>query len=289
MDKTASPPIYQTGHAMSADGTQIGYRQLGNGPSLILVHGGMQASQNFMKLGEYLADSFTVYIVDRRGRGMSGPFGNNYSLVKDCEDVKAIADKTNTNNIFGLSSGGVISLQTTLLFPDSILKIAIYEPPFLLRDIIKGNFFIERFDREIFREEIADAFITVTKGLQISPLFKFLPRFLLTPLFRLMFKKEEVITDENDVPIKSLVPTFHFDYKIVTETVGTLENYKVTNAEVLLLGGSKSPDYLLNGLKKLASILPNAKKVIFKGLDHMGPDNSGKPELIAQELKKFFS
>ena len=35
---------------MSADGTRIGYRRLGLGPSVILLHGGVNASQHRMKL-----------------------------------------------------------------------------------------------------------------------------------------------------------------------------------------------------------------------------------------------
>ncbi|MEU1641010.1 alpha/beta hydrolase, partial [Nonomuraea sp. NPDC005701] len=56
----------------SADGTTIGYRRSGRGPGLILVHGGMQASQHFTKLAAALSTEFTVYVPDRRGRGLSG-------------------------------------------------------------------------------------------------------------------------------------------------------------------------------------------------------------------------
>ena len=37
--------------------------------SVILLHGGVNASQHMMKLGHALADAFTVYLPDRRGRG----------------------------------------------------------------------------------------------------------------------------------------------------------------------------------------------------------------------------
>jgi len=52
---------YSTGSVASRDGTVIGCRQVGQGPGIIAVHGGMQAAQNLMKLAHALADSFTVH------------------------------------------------------------------------------------------------------------------------------------------------------------------------------------------------------------------------------------
>ena len=66
-------PVFTTESLRSADGNVLGYRRLGSGPGLILLHGGMMAAQNFMRLAELLSDSFTVYVPDRRGRGSSGP------------------------------------------------------------------------------------------------------------------------------------------------------------------------------------------------------------------------
>jgi pimeloyl-ACP methyl ester carboxylesterase len=66
---------YSSGSVTSADGTRIGYRQVGRGPGLVLVHGGGQAAQNLMQLAWSLSDEFTVCVPDRRGRGSSGPPG----------------------------------------------------------------------------------------------------------------------------------------------------------------------------------------------------------------------
>lgn len=65
---------YAIDSVISSDGTLIGYRQLGSGPGIILLHGGANASQNYMKLGAALSAAFTVFLPDRRGRGLSGPF-----------------------------------------------------------------------------------------------------------------------------------------------------------------------------------------------------------------------
>ena len=85
---------YTTDSVTSKDGTKIGYRQMGNGPGIILFHGGINASQHLMKLGTTLSDEFTVYIPDRRGRGISGPIGKDYSIEKEDEDLDALIKKT---------------------------------------------------------------------------------------------------------------------------------------------------------------------------------------------------
>lgn len=43
-----------------------------------------------MRLGKALGDRYTVYLPDRRGRGMSGPYGPDFSLQKAAEDVQAL-------------------------------------------------------------------------------------------------------------------------------------------------------------------------------------------------------
>ena len=169
----------------SKDGTIIGYRQLGNGPGLILVHGGMASSQHFMKLGEELSDDFTVYIPDRRGRGLSGPFGVDYSIRREVDDLDAILNKTGAHYVFGLSSGALITLQAAFNLSD-IHKIALFEPALYIDHSLleKFNKVMNRFDKEIAEGEIAAALVTVLKGLGIMPsMFNLLPRFLLVRIF----------------------------------------------------------------------------------------------------------
>src|SRR5438034_7864763 len=64
----------------SADGTTIGYRSRGRGPGLVILHGGMESSTDYADLADALAGSLTVHVLDRRGRGLSGPHGDTYGL-----------------------------------------------------------------------------------------------------------------------------------------------------------------------------------------------------------------
>src|SRR5258707_9148170 len=102
---------YSIGSVTSQDGTTISYRQLGYGPGVVLLHGAMESAQSHMQLAEALADTFTVYVPDRRGRGLSGPYGKDYSIQEDVEDMDALLTKTGAHYVFGVSSGGLIWLQ----------------------------------------------------------------------------------------------------------------------------------------------------------------------------------
>ena len=102
---------YITDSVPSKDGATIGYRQLGHGPGVLLLHGTASSAHNHMQLAEALADGFTVYVPDRRGRGLSGQYSGDYSIQKEVEDLKAVLTKTDVHNVFGVSSGGLILLQ----------------------------------------------------------------------------------------------------------------------------------------------------------------------------------
>jgi pimeloyl-ACP methyl ester carboxylesterase len=90
---------YTTGSTTSKDGTTIGYRKFGNGPGLILVHGGLQSSQSFTRLALALSDAFSVYVPDRRGRGLGGPHGRSYGLERECEDIQSLIAQTGSQNL----------------------------------------------------------------------------------------------------------------------------------------------------------------------------------------------
>ena len=282
---------YNKGSVISKDGTTIGYRQMGSGPGIILLHGGANASQHFMTLGTALADTFTVYIPDRRGRGLSGPFGEDYSMQKEVEDLDAIIKKTGVHNLFGLSSGALILLQAALKL-SSIHKAALYEPTLDVDNSIMDIMsFMPRFDKEIAQGKLADATVTQLKdfGKYFVPSWiTGLPRFLLVMFFKLYYRNEEKNVKGDDVSFTILVPSFHYDYELVVEMKGTLENFKEVSGEVLLIGGSKSPYFLKHTLDELNKVLPNVNRVKLEGLGHGGSLDSGKPERVAQELRKFF-
>jgi pimeloyl-ACP methyl ester carboxylesterase len=124
--ETVTLTQFRVGEVISTDRAIIGYRQIGSGPGLIIIHGGARASHHYLRLAEMLSDSYTVYLPDRRGRGLSGPKGENYSIKREIEDLRVLIQKTNAQMLFGHSAGGFIALEAAVALP--IEKLALYEP-----------------------------------------------------------------------------------------------------------------------------------------------------------------
>jgi pimeloyl-ACP methyl ester carboxylesterase len=287
----ASTANYTTGLVTSKDGTPIGYRQLGYGPGVLLLHGAMESAQSHMQLAEALADSFTVYLPDRRGRGSSGPHGKDYGIMKEVEDLEALLTKTDTHFIFGVSAGGLICLQAALNLP-GIQKVALYEPVISIKGSVSTDF-LPRFDRELADGNMAAALVSGMLGAQMGPpIFRAMPRWLLELLTSMQVAYEDKNFKGDGLPMRALAPTLHYDFQLVVEMTDKAESFRTIRADVLLLGGSESPAYLKIALHALEKIFPKARRVEFPGLNHGASGNAnrgGQPELVAQELRRFFA
>jgi len=167
----------------------------------------------------------------------------------------------------------------------------IFEPPLPINGSLPTDF-VQRYEREIAQGEVAAALVSAMKGTQMGPpIFNIIPRGLLERLTRTMMASEEKNAGNDDVTMRMLAPTLHYDFQLATEMEGALERFKAIRAEVLLLGGSKSPAYLKAGLDALQKVLPDVTRVELPGVGHGATGNSnrgGRPERVGQVLRQFF-
>jgi pimeloyl-ACP methyl ester carboxylesterase len=238
-----------------------------------------------------MAGSLSVYLLDRRGRGLSGAFGTGYGLRTEVEDVAAVLEATGAHDIFGVSSGGIVALEAALTLP-AVKRVAVFEPA-LSVDGSVPTAFLARFDREIARGKVAAALVTGMKAAEMGPpVFNAIPRRMLELLTRLMMAAEDRKASDDDVTMRKLAPTLHYDFQLVVETEGSIEGFKAIRPAVLLLGGTKSPAYLRLAVQALAKVLPGARRVELDGVGHGASGNrnrGGRPELVAAELLRFFA
>src|SRR5260370_7930904 len=79
---------------LSQDGAKISYLTMGSGPSVLVIPGALSMAADYATFASALAEHFTVHIIERRGRGMSSPQGDDYSMLKEHEDVLPLLQNT---------------------------------------------------------------------------------------------------------------------------------------------------------------------------------------------------
>lgn len=278
----------ETTRIASADGTKIGYRQLGNGPGIIVLHGSMSSGYYHLQLAEALADAFTVYLVDRRGRGLSDPYRQGDGLEQEAGDLDALLTATGARNVFAVSVGAVIALYAATRSA-AISKLALYDP-LLFPDRATGQAVMARYDKQLAAGKVTAALATAMKGAQLGPTFvNALPHWLLAAMTAGMANR----TPPGDyIPFTALAAPLRHEGHEITEMSGSLEILAQVRAQVLLLGGGKSSRLIRNAVRRVQQALPDSERVELPGLDHSAAWNKqvrGNPEPIAAELREFFA
>ncbi len=113
------------------DGTPIAVFSDGQGPPIVLVHGAMSDHRNDAPFFAELARTFTVFAMDRRGRGASGD-GGEYSIEREFEDVATVVDAVADRMkgpvaLWGHSYGADCAMGAAALTPN-VHRLVLYEP-----------------------------------------------------------------------------------------------------------------------------------------------------------------
>ena len=263
----------------SADGTVIGYQHGGNGPGLIIVPGVLSTSADYTKIATLLSASFTVYIIDRRGRGGSGPQGAAYGISKECEDVKALQEATGAPYIFGHSFGGFVTLETATRYP-GFKGMVVYEPGVSVRDTPWE--WIHPYEQALKIGKPRHAFASFVQGAGHTPLSK-------TPKWFARFILRMMIRGAHWQEIDALLVTNLNEHKEAKKLSDTYSRYKAINSKVLLIAGEKSPAFVHSTNQVVAATIANAQYQTLPGLSHLSPENKEAPETIAAEIIRFLA
>jgi len=264
--------LASVGTALSKDGTPIAFDRIGTGPPVILVDGalcyrGMGQSGQLAKL---LAPYFTVFTYDRRGRGGSGDTAP-YAVEREIEDIAALLREAGgAAFLWGMSSGVVLALEAANRLSE-IRKLALYEAPFIVDN--------SRSTTERDWARIAEAVAANRRSQAVKLFLKSVgvPAFFIAvmPLMPMWSK------------LKAIAHTLLYDGAIV----GGNQRGKPLPAGLwasvtvpaLVMDGGKSPVWMHQGNRSLASALPNARYQTLEGQTHML-----KPKAHAPILVEFF-
>jgi pimeloyl-ACP methyl ester carboxylesterase len=257
----------------SGDGTAIAFERRGDGPSLVLVDGALchRRMGPSSPLAKLLADRYTVFTYDRRGRGDSGDTAP-YAVEREVEDLQAIIDEAGGSAyVWGISSGAALALEATRRGA-GVTKLALYEAPFIVdesrrpipADIVSQLKALVAADR---RGDAVRLFLWQMGAPAIAiGLMRLLP--VWTKLTR-------------------IAHTLPYDMTIVVPfQAGTplpAERWRGVKIPTLVMVGGKSPAWFHHSTQALADVLPNAAHRVVEGQTH-----NVKAKSLAAPLKDFF-
>lgn len=259
---------------LSADGATIIYETTGQGPGLIIVHGALTDIEEYTELAVSLSGKFTVYLMQRRDREGKCEL---YSIEDDCEDLLAVQRATGAVLLFGHSFGGLVALETAVLF-NPFKKIIVYEPGVSMH----GNWdWLTVYQSAIVHKQYHLAFTVFVQGMGHSPLSR-APRWLAALILKLAIRGKEW-----QLKKKLLVSNLR-EHQEVKRLEGSYRKYAAVSGSVLLAGGQASPPFVHDILNILAGVIPQSQVMILPGLHHLSPQNGGAPVLLAGYIVEFF-
>ncbi len=255
----------------SSDGTLIAYEKTGEGPPMVLIHGTPDDHTYWEMVIPKISKNFTIYAIDRRGRGKSGD-GLGYNLDLEFDDVTTVVDMIDQPVILlGHSHGGIVSLEAAIR-SKNLSKLVLYEPP-----IMKGDKESEEYILGIISEIEA----ALNQGKKERAFLLFQEKLLGTP--------ENEIEKERQRPYwKVVVGAAHTLPRELRAGVKYRFDHNKFNdlkTPTLLLSGSESSPLLKEATKRLADTLPNSKIALLEGQEHDAARTA--PDLFAQKVINF--
>ncbi len=263
------------------DGTRIGVHSCGSGEPLIVLGGGLRSAVDYQPFAEALQDDFEVHLVDRRGRGLSGPLGPNYSLDTEIDDLLTVQSAVGASLIFGHSYGGLVALQCAAR-SNVFRRIAVYEPGVSIDGSIPTGW-INDYQQLLAggKRRRAFAYFVQQAGQAPGPIAH-LPLWYLGIVLRLAIRGEAWRR------IDPLLEANATEHQQVAAADNRPATYQDIDASVLLLGGSRSPAFMTTEpFTLLEAAIPSSQSAILDRLDHLAPDEKA-PRRVADLVLAFF-
>lgn len=256
----------------SKDGTRIAFERSGQGKPLLLVHGTTADHHRWDSIAPRLEPYFTVYAMDRRGRGDSGD-APTYAIQREAADIAALVDVVagamdEAVAVLGHSYGALCSLEAALL-TDKMSHLILYEPPVPMGRSLFPPELPERMDNLIDQGKLEDALVLFMREGPRMPEHE-LKAYRQLPMWRRRVQH---------------VPTIPRELAIDNTYTFNGEKFSHMQVPTLLLLGGDSPPLFYEGTALIHAAIPHSQVVTMLGQQHIAMDLD--PDLFIKQVLQF--
>jgi pimeloyl-ACP methyl ester carboxylesterase len=255
----------------SRDDVRLVCERAGGGPPLVLLHGTGASAARWKTVLPLFARTFTVYALDRRGRGKSGDAAD-YTIEREFEDVVSLVDSIGEPvHLLGHSYGGVCAVEAARLTPN-VRKLVLYEPPIPVEGVrIYDVALIERLEGMLMSGQHERVAVT------------FLEEVVRMPLHELKIMQASPAWPERVAAARTLPRELrsHERYRFKPEL------FKDANTPTLLMVGGDSPGFFKAAIEVLHSALRASRVVVLPGQQHIAMDTA--PDIFVREIASFLT
>jgi pimeloyl-ACP methyl ester carboxylesterase len=227
-----------------------------------------------------LSEHFTVHTIERRGRGESGPQGDDYSIVKECEDVLALQAETGAALLVGHSYGGLVALEVGRN-NQTFSKIAVYEPGVSIEGSMPTAW-MQGYEKKLSDRRRVDALVEFTLA-DAPPRIQKIPRWLMKLLLLVLVSCSRQYRQMLDLLDQNLR-----EWREIARLDSCYEHYREVAGGVLIMYGGRSDSKAVTlATQRLAAILPHSVTKEFPQLDHFGIERTA-PREVANAVSDYF-
>lgn len=270
----------QTSGFMAVDDLNIHYRDEGEGPTLVLLHGVGSSLHTWDGWVEQLSSDYRIVRIDLPGHGLTGIDSQvtQFDIEYMVDKLDKFLVKLDIDELFlaGNSLGGYISWNYALNHPDKVKKLILLDSAGFPQDLP----FIMGFSALPVIGEIAGVMM---------------PKFILDMNVEAAFGDSSKVTDELkqryfDMTTiegnrESLITTFRL-LKEQSENPHLGDRVKDVTSPTLLMWGEKDHWVPLEILAKFEEALPDSHTIIYEGVGHMPMEEA--PVITSRDAHKFF-
>jgi pimeloyl-ACP methyl ester carboxylesterase len=239
---------------VKSNGIELYYEITGSGPYLVLIEGLGASLYLWEKQIPELSKHFTIIAYDNRGVGKSDKPAGPYSIHMMAKDLSGLMDALNISraNILGVSMGGFIAQEFTILYPEKVNKLVLAATGAGGKDHIPMSqetlalvLASSGESRDIIKKKLA---LVYTKG---------------------YLADEETIEHLVDLRIQNPQPPEYYQAQAMAGvTFDRSEDVKHINKPTLILGATEDLLMPVQNSYNLNKKIPNSKLKIFDGLGH---------------------